>query len=34
MNRKFSHTDLAMIGIPAILIVVVIFNILTHGIGY
>ena len=34
MNRNFSHTDLAIIGIPTILIVIVIFNVLNYGVGY
>ena len=31
--RKFEHTDLAMIGIPATIIGLIVFNLITQGSG-
>jgi len=31
MNRKFSHTDLVMIGVPIIVAVLIVVNVLTEG---
>lgn len=31
MNRKFSHTDLVIIGVPIAVTALVVFNILTEG---
>ena len=31
MNRKFSHTDLVIIGVPIAVAVLVVFNVLTEG---
>ena len=33
MKRKFEHTDIAMIGIPAAIIGLIVFNLITKGIG-
>jgi len=32
--RKFSHTDIVIVAVPAILIALIVFNIITVGIQF